>query len=96
MSPAPDHTWVVFIDGPSNSYGSKAGVILENNCGLMIEISLMFEFSNTNNQVEHEAVMVGISLGGEVRGEYLKLRTDSQLVISQIWGKAQAKDLLLQ
>lgn len=39
---------------------------MENNCGLMIEVSLRFEFLTTNNQVEYNVVMVGITLIEEV------------------------------
>lgn len=40
--------------------------------------------------------MVWITLAKEVEAECLKLRTNSQLVVSQIKGGAQDKDPLLQ
>lgn len=61
-----DHTWVVFTDGSSNSPISRAWVILENKFRLVVEVSLRFKFLGTNNQVEYEELVVGISLIEEV------------------------------
>lgn len=68
---------MVSIDRSSNNRGSEVEVILENNCGLMIEVSLRFEFPTTNNQPEYEAVTVVITIVDEVEVEHLKVRTDS-------------------
>lgn len=62
----------------------------------MVEVSLRFEFSTTNNQVEYQTVIVWITLGMETGSEWIKLRINSQLVISQIRGKALVKYHLLQ
>lgn len=62
----PYRTWVVFTYISSNSRGSGDGVIRENNCRLIIEVSLRFEISTTNNQAEYEAVIEGITLSEEV------------------------------
>lgn len=45
----PDHTWVIFTDRSFNNKGSNTCVILENNFGLEVEVSVRFEFPNTNN-----------------------------------------------
>lgn len=60
-----DRTWVVFTYRPSNSCGRGERVIIENNFILMIEVSLRFEFSTTNNQAEYEALIVGVMLAGK-------------------------------
>jgi hypothetical protein len=36
--------WTVFVEGSSNSKGSGAGVIIENNEGIVVEISLGLPF----------------------------------------------------
>lgn len=54
----------------------------------MIEVSLRFKFPTTNNQVEYEEVIAGVSLVEEIWEECLKLITNSQLVVSQIRGEA--------
>lgn len=56
----------VFIDfftyGLSNRRGSRANLLLESEVGLTIEVSLHFEFTTTNNQVEYEVFIVGTML----------------------------------
>ena len=49
--PIGDNTeeWIVFVDGSSNSKGSGAGIIIENNKGIVVEISLGLSFPVTNN-----------------------------------------------
>lgn len=77
-SPKPAHTRAVFKDKSSNSQGDGTGIILENGFGIVVEISLYFEFPSTNNQVKYESFIAKITLGVE----NIKLRTNSQLVIS--------------
>lgn len=69
----PDHTWVVFMDGSSNSLARGATMILENGLGVVVEVSLRFEFPTTNNQVEYEAVITWITLVGKVGIDGIKL-----------------------
>lgn len=66
----------------SNSRGSGAVVILENNIGLVVEVSLRIEFLTTNNQVEYETVIVGMFLAEGIKAYHIKLRIESQLVVS--------------
>jgi ribonuclease HI len=99
MTPAtnePCTQWVIFTDGSSNSKGSGAGLILESSEGLIVEVSLKFSFTTTNNQAEYEACIAGLKLAHEMGAKGVKLRTDSQLVVTQVKGEAQAKEPLLQ
>lgn len=61
----PDRIWVVFTDELSNNKGNRASVILEINSNLVVEVYVGFKFPATNNQVEYEAVIIGIILAGE-------------------------------
>ncbi|MCI20601.1 gag-pol polyprotein, partial [Trifolium medium] len=92
----PCTSWTVFTDRSSNSKGSGAGLILESQEGLTVEVSLKFSFSATNNQAEYEACMAGVDLALEMGAKYLKLKTNSQLVVTQIKGEAQAKEPFIQ
>lgn len=94
--PNPAHTWKVFTYGLSNSRGSGAGVILENEANLVVEVSLCFKFYATNNKVESEAVIVGITLAVEMEEKNIKLRIYSHLVVSQVKGEACVKGPLVQ
>lgn len=53
----------------------------------MVEVSMRFEFSTINNHGSYEVVIVDISLAGEMDKNNIKVRTNSQLVISQVKGK---------
>lgn len=86
------HTWTIFTNGSPNSQDNGGGLILKNGVSLMVKVSLPSELFSTNNQVEYEAVIVGINLAIE----NIKLKTDFQLVISQFKWESDAKDLLLQ
>ncbi|RDX80109.1 hypothetical protein CR513_39361, partial [Mucuna pruriens] len=60
------------VDGSSNQKGSGAGIILEGQRG------------TSNNQVEYEALLVGMRLAKEVGAKVLIAKSDSQLTIPQL------------
>ncbi|XP_057432439.1 uncharacterized protein LOC130725208 [Lotus japonicus] len=82
--------WNLFVDGSSNNNGSGAGVTFEGLGELALEQSLKFEFHATNNQAEYEALIAGLKLAIEVKIESFLIRTDSQLVASQVMGAFQS------
>ncbi|XP_072071638.1 uncharacterized protein [Arachis hypogaea] len=85
-------TWKLCVDGSSNKIRSGAGIILVNQEGTQIEVSLKFEFPASNNQVEYEALIAGLKLVEEVGATKVVVFSDSQVVTSQINGEYQAKD----
>ncbi|XP_058784353.1 uncharacterized protein LOC131659137 [Vicia villosa] len=87
--------WTIFVDGASNSSGSGAGIILENNEGILIEVSLILSFQTSNNQAEYEALLAGIRLAEDLGARIITIYTDSQLVAPQVIGDYQAKNELL-
>ena len=52
--------WTIFIDAASSSTGSDACIILENEEGTLIEVSLNLSFPTSNNLVEYEAFLAGL------------------------------------
>ncbi|GAU14157.1 hypothetical protein TSUD_169830 [Trifolium subterraneum] len=84
--------WTIFVDGSSNSQGSGAGIILENEDGVLIEVSLGLSFPTTNNQAEYEAFLAGLRLAEDMGAEEIRIFTDSQLVASQVSGEYQTKE----
>ncbi|XP_058765215.1 uncharacterized protein LOC131638669 [Vicia villosa] len=95
-SPAPaENKWTIYVDGASSSSGSGAGIILENDEGLIIEVSLVLSFTTSNNQAEYEAFLAGLRLAEDMGAREVKIYTDSQLVTSQISGDYQAKNNVL-
>jgi ribonuclease HI len=96
--PAEDNSeeWTVFVDGSSNSRGSGAGIIVENNKGIVVEISLTLSFSVTNNTAEYGAFLAGLRTAQDMGARKVKIFTDSQLVASQVTGEFQVKEDHLQ
>ncbi|GAU48525.1 hypothetical protein TSUD_243030 [Trifolium subterraneum] len=84
--------WTIFVDGASNATGEGAGIILENEEGILIEVSLELSFPTSNNQAEYEAFLAGLRLAEDVGAKEIKIYTDSQLVASQVLGEYQAKN----
>ncbi|CAJ2645848.1 unnamed protein product [Trifolium pratense] len=75
--------WTIFVDGASSATGAGAGIILENENGLLIEVSLALSFPTSNNQAEYEAFLAGLRLAEDLQAKEIKIYTDSQLVASQ-------------
>ncbi|RDX86019.1 rnhA, partial [Mucuna pruriens] len=84
--------WYLLVDGSSNHIGSGAGIVPEGPVGVLIEQSLHFKFKANNNQVEYEALLVGMKLAQELEAKKLTAKSDLRLVIGQINGDYQAKD----
>ena len=76
--------WKIFVDGASSSTRSDAGIILENNEGTLIEVSLTLSFPTSNNQAEYEAFLSGLQLEGDLGVEEVKIFTESKLVASKV------------
>ncbi|XP_050920524.1 uncharacterized protein LOC127138172 [Lathyrus oleraceus] len=60
------HKWTIFVDGASSTSGSGAGIILENEEGILIEVSLALAFPTSNNQAEYEAFLAGLRLADDL------------------------------
>ena len=50
---------------------------------VQLEYALRFKFKASNNEVEYEALIIGLKLAKEVRVKRLKVFSDSQLVVNQ-------------
>ncbi|XP_058747024.1 uncharacterized protein LOC131620014 [Vicia villosa] len=87
-----ENKWTIYVDGASSNSGSGAGIILENDEGLIIEVSLVLSFTTSNNQAEYEALLAGLRLAEDVGAREVMIYTDSQLVASQVSGDYQAKN----
>ncbi|KAL0366948.1 UNVERIFIED_CONTAM: Retrovirus-related Pol polyprotein from transposon opus [Sesamum radiatum] len=84
--------WKLFVDGPSTSQGSGAGVILETPQGERIQYALRFNFNASNNEAEYEALLAGMKLAQAAGAKYLEACSNSQLVVNQVKGDFEAKE----
>ncbi|GKV41596.1 hypothetical protein SLEP1_g49102 [Rubroshorea leprosula] len=78
--------WNLYVDGSSNAAGSGAGIILIFPEGETFECALKFNFEASNNRVECEALLKGLRLAKAARVEYLRIYSDSQLIVNQVNG----------
>ncbi|XP_022877090.1 uncharacterized protein LOC111395342 [Olea europaea var. sylvestris] len=86
-------TCQIFVDGASNSSGSGVGVIIISpNKHTGIQCALRFEFEATNNEAEYEVVVIALELALSLELEFVKVFSDSQLVVGQIEGSFKRKD----
>jgi len=83
--------WSLSIDRSSNKRGNGIRIILEGPNDLILEQATRFNFSASTNQVECEALIVGVQLAHELEVKKLRCYNDSQLFIGQVKGSYQSK-----
>ncbi|XP_072074017.1 uncharacterized protein [Arachis hypogaea] len=88
--------WKLHVDRASNQTSRGTEIILESPTRVIYEQSIKFEFPVSNNQAEYEALLGGLILAREVGATRLEVCSDSQIIMSQVNGSYQARDLLLQ
>ena len=55
-------TWEVYVDGALNQKGSGIRLVLMSPKKVIVEKSLRLDFSTTNNEIEYEALLVGMAM----------------------------------
>ncbi|XP_056684259.1 uncharacterized protein [Spinacia oleracea] len=88
-----EEIWTLFVDGSSNFRGAGLGVVLKSPQGDMIAQAICCDFKATNNEAEYEALIAGMTLAEELGARGLNIFSDSQLIVNQINGDYEAKDL---
>ena len=88
--------WQLLTDGSSRLVGAGAGLVLISPEGKIIEYALKFQFKATNNEAEYEAVIARLQLCKALEARKVNLKTDSQLVVNQIKGEYEARDVIMQ
>ena len=63
---------------------------------ITIEKSLRLGFSVTNNEAEYEALLVGIAMIKKMGGKAVEVFSNSRLVVGQVKGKLEARDLRMK
>ena len=78
--------WSIHTDESSNRQAGRAGIVLHSYKGDKIECMVRLDFPTTNNEVEYEALVVGLDLAKAARATDMVLYCDSQAVMSQVNG----------
>ena len=63
---------------------------------ITIEKSLRLDFSATNNEVEYEALLVGMAMVQKMGGKVVEVFSNLRLVVGQVKGELEARDLRMQ
>ena len=72
------------------------GLVLISPEMIIIEKSLKLDFSAINNEAEYEALLVGMTIVQKIGGKAVEIFSDSRLIIGQVPGELEAKDLRMQ
>ena len=72
------------------------GLVLLSPKKIIIEKSLRLDFSVTNNEAEYEALLVGMTIVQKIGGKVVEIFSYSRLVVGQIRGELEAKDMRMQ
>ena len=78
--------WMLHVDGASSSKGSGAGVILEKEGEIIVELYIKFDFLVSNNQAEYKALIAGLQLANDISITRLTICSDSQILTSHVIG----------
>ena len=89
-------SWRVYVDGVANQRGSGSGLILISPEKITIKKSLKLSFSATNNETEHEALLVGMTMVQKIGEKVVEIFSNLRLVVGQVKGKLEAKDVRMQ
>ena len=63
---------------------------------ITIEKSLRVGFSATNNEAEYEALLQGMAMVQKIGGKAMKVFSDSKLVVGQVKGELETRDVRMQ
>ena len=87
---------MLYIDGAANQKGSGVSLVIVSPDGITIEKSLRLGFSATNNETEYEVLLIGLAMVLKRAGKVVEVFLDSQLIVGQVRGELEAKDLRMQ
>ena len=72
------------------------GLVLISPEVIIIEKSLRLGFSATNNEAKYEALLQGMAMVHKMRGKAVEVFSDSRLVVGQVKGELEARDINMQ
>ena len=80
------------MDGSANQKGSGMGLVLISPEKLILEKSLRLSFSATNNKVEYETLLEGMSMVHKMGGKLVTIFSNSRLVVGQVRNELEVND----
>ena len=86
----------MYVDGAVNQRGFGVGLVLISPERATIEKSLRLGFSATNNEAKYEPLLQGMAMVQKIGGKVVKMFSDSRLVVGQVKGEMEARDVRMQ
>ena len=74
--------WTMRFDGSTTTTSNGLGVVLNCEDGDTIPLSFKLGFSYSNNTVEYEAYLTGLTIALSIEVKHMRVLGDSNLVIS--------------
>ncbi|GAV87993.1 RVT_3 domain-containing protein, partial [Cephalotus follicularis] len=84
--------WKLSVDGSSCVSGSGPGLVLTSLDGWTLEYPLRFGFKATNNEVEWEAMISGLTIAKQLEVQKIEAASHSQLVVGLVSGEYEARE----
>jgi ribonuclease HI len=84
--------WTLFFNESAHQQGGGARVVLIDPSGDQVKYMVHLEFKATNNMVEYEALIFGLSTALSLGICQLLMKGDSQLVIKQVRGECSCNE----
>ena len=72
------------------------GLVIVSPDRITIKKSLKLGFLTMNNGAEYEALLIGISMVQKMGGNVIEVFSDSRLIVGQVKGELEARDLRMQ
>ena len=88
--------WKVYLNGTANQRGSEVGLVIVSPERIIIEKSLRLGFLAMNNEVEHEALLVGMTMVQKMEGRTVEIFSNFRLIVGQVKGEMEARDMRMQ
>ncbi|XP_074321614.1 uncharacterized protein LOC141658585 [Silene latifolia] len=82
----------IHVDGASNRKGAGVGLVLKSPQGEQIIQAVQCEFKATNNEVEYEALILGLQLAIELQVSRIEVYSDSQVIVNHVNNVYTARD----
>ena len=85
-------TWEVYTNGAANGKGVGIGIVVITPEKLVMEKSLQLGFLASNNEAEYETLLARKTMVNQLKGEVVKVYSDSWLVVGQDNREFEARD----
>ena len=72
------------------------GLVVISHDKIIIEKSLRLGLSATKNEAKYETLLVGITMVQKMGGKTVEIFSDSRLVVGQVKGELEAKNVRMQ